>query len=218
MKRRAAKTKKRRPLQTSPGRVEARGVAQFGEELTGAAAADHVVADGDTHHRCGRDVAVVAGDDASDALVHDRQDALHLVQHVLWLDVGQRAQRISALEVDDESQRGVQPIGSTQSRHRRGDSRVEVVLLVEAERLEQSVLGTEVPVQRRARHLGRGCHVGQLQLAASVAGQYDECGRENPAARRLFGVGRRARSHCRVLYIYRSKCHTSAIGGAGVQS
>jgi hypothetical protein len=77
-------------LHTSPGRIEARGVAQFGEELTGAAAAHHVVADRDTHHRCGRDVAVVAGDDASDALVHDRQDALHLVQHVLWLDVGQR--------------------------------------------------------------------------------------------------------------------------------
>ena len=53
-------------------RPEARRVAQFGEELIGTAARDHVVAHGDTHHRGGGDIAVLAGDDAGDALVHDR--------------------------------------------------------------------------------------------------------------------------------------------------
>ena len=70
-------------------RAEARGVAQFSEELVADCPRNHVVAHGDTYHRRGRDIAVFAGNDPGDAFVHDRQHPLHLVQHMLGLDVGQ---------------------------------------------------------------------------------------------------------------------------------
>ena len=170
-------------------------MAQLRQELTRRATRDHVVAHGDTNHGGGGDVTVIARDDACDAFVHDRQNPLHLVQHVFWLDIGQGTQRVRALELDDESQRGVQAIGSAQSCHRRDDPGVEVVLLVEAERLEESVLGTEIPVQRRARHTRLGRHVRQLQLPTSIAGQHDERRREDPPSRRLVGVGAALRRH-----------------------
>ena len=105
-------------------------------------------------------------------------------------------------KVDDELQCRVKPVGATQSRHRGGDAGVEVVLLVEAERLEQSFLRPEVPVQRGARHLGFRGDIGQLQLPAAIAGEDDERGRKDPPSHRLLSVGGRARSHVRVLYIY----------------
>ena len=103
----------------------------------------------------------------------------------------------SALKVDDEPQRGIKAVGAAQPGHRRGDTRVEVVLLVEAERLEQALLGAEVPVQRRARDAGLRGDVGQLQLASSVPGEHDERGRKDPAPCRLLAVGRPGRCHNR---------------------
>ena len=67
-------------------------MAQLGQELIGAAAANHVVADRDPHDSRGRDVAFIARDDAGNALVHDRKHALHLVEHVIGLGISQRAQ------------------------------------------------------------------------------------------------------------------------------
>ena len=97
-------------------------MTQLREELIGASACNDVVAhrysdDG----RCG-DVAVITGDDAGYPLVHDRQRPLHLVQHMFRLDLGERTQRVGALEIDDESQRGVESVGPAEPDHRGSDS------------------------------------------------------------------------------------------------
>ena len=67
-------------------------MTQLSQELIWTAAANHVVADCDSHDCRSRDVSFVAGDEAGNALVHDGQHALHLVQHVVGFRVGQRAQ------------------------------------------------------------------------------------------------------------------------------
>jgi hypothetical protein len=84
------------------------GVAQFGQETVGAVAADDVVADGDSNDCGSGDVAVVVGNDADNPLVHDRQHAFHLVQHVFGLGISQRTQRVRTLEFDDEPQCGIE--------------------------------------------------------------------------------------------------------------
>ena len=76
------------PRQPPPRRADPRCVTQFGEELVGGATPDHVMTDRYSHDGGRGDIAVVARDDASDALVDDRQHPLHLVQHMLWFDVG----------------------------------------------------------------------------------------------------------------------------------
>jgi hypothetical protein len=84
------------------------GVAQFGQETVGAVAADDVVADGDSNDCGSGDVAGVVGNDADHPLVHDRQHAFHLVQHVFGLGIIQRTQRVRTLEFDDEPQCGIE--------------------------------------------------------------------------------------------------------------
>ncbi|BBY93658.1 hypothetical protein MGALJ_33270 [Mycobacterium gallinarum] len=73
-------------------------------------------------------------------------------------------------------------------------------------------------VERRTRHLGFGGYVRELQLASAIPGEDDEGGGEDPSPRRRIRFDGGASSHDRVLYIYRSKCHTSAVSGRGVDS
>ena len=88
------------------------------------------------------------------------------------------------LELHDELQCGIEPVRSAQAGDRRGDPGVEVVLLVQRERLQQALLGAEVAVERRSRNVCLGGHVGQLQVPVSAARQHDMGGVEDAAPSR----------------------------------
>ena len=114
----------------------------------------------------------------------DGNDPAQLGDDDLRLDVDQSDARIRVLVLDDEPQRGVQLLRSTQTGRRPADAVVEHLALEDAERVEQFTLGGEPAVQRRPGDPGLQCHLRKTQLRLTTATEHF-CGRdEDPVPRR----------------------------------
>ena len=70
--------------------------------------------------------------------LRDREDPLHLTRYVLGFDVHDRSQGIESWK-STTNRSAASSRGAVQSGHRLGDPGVEVVLLVQGERIEQAL-------------------------------------------------------------------------------
>ena len=96
-----------------------------------------------------------------------RQQPRQLVDDVLRLDRDDAAQRRPPLELDDERQHRIEPIGAVEPGDGIGEADVEALELMAAEAIEQRLLAGEPAIQRGPRHLGDRRHLGHRQLARS---------------------------------------------------
>ena len=103
--------------------------------------------------------------------------------------------------------------GPRQARHGGGDAGVEVVLLVEAEGLQQPSFEPKYRYSVGRDTLASAATSDSCNLPAAVARQHDESGRQDPSPRRLLGVGGIAEATIESFTSIRVKCHTKPIVG-----
>src|SRR5271157_6184769 len=99
------------------------------------------------------------------------------------------------LELDDESQHGVELVDSLQSSGGPDQAALEGLPLVLRKRRQQLLFGREPAVERGARDSRLGSHLGQAEFGLAVATEYLGGGVEDALARRgvdLCRVGRMA--------------------------
>src|SRR6478735_2723047 len=121
--------------------LDTRRMAKLGEELVIVVAADDVMRHRNANRGRGLDRSACAGHQLQQACPHDGKDPAQLGDDDLRLDVDQSDARIRVLVLDDEPQRAVQLLRSTQTGRRPADAVVEHLALEDAERVEQFTLG-----------------------------------------------------------------------------
>ena len=126
---------------TRVGGLEACGVPQLGIEEGGIVVGDEGVAQRYSGDDRGHDTTIGAREMGEEPVTHDRHDPGHLMDDVLGLDIDDASERVGVLELHDEAQHGLEPVVSFEPGDSLGDPGVVALLLVEAEGLEEVLLG-----------------------------------------------------------------------------